>query len=235
MSNYFLHDGSNQKGPFTLEELIQQGIDKNTNVWKEGSPDWVKGGELDDLKTHFMSTPPPLKAPAPKAYSLPPESVKKSKSPLLYIIGIIILVAAGFALWKQNNANNNSDSLFNGSSDYGMPQREKTPEELKAELASKERNNPGEYLSVKGKYRKNLIGETVMEGVITNNATAAVFKDIKIVAEYLAPSETALGKEIFTKYEIIGPGKQVSFKFKTFAPKQTETLSLGIAGATPVE
>lgn len=235
MSTYFLHDGSNQKGPFTLEELIQQGIDKNTNVWKEGSPDWVKAGELDDLKTHFMSTPPPLKAPSPTTYSLPPEPVKKSKSTLLYIIGIVILVAAGFALWKQNNANNNSDSLFNGSSDYSTPQREKTPEELKEELASKERNNPGVYLSVKGRYRKNLIGETVIEGEITNNATVAVFKDIKFVAEFLAPSETSLGKEFFTKYEILRPGKQISFKVKTFAPKQTETLSLGIAEATPVE
>lgn len=235
MSNYFLHDGSNQKGPFTLEGLIQQGIDKNSNVWKEGSPDWVKAGELDDLKTHFMSTPPPLKAPAPKAYSLPPEPVKKSKSPLLYIIGIIILVAAGFALWKQNNANKNSDNLFNGSSDYGMPQREKTPEELKEELASKERNNPGEYLSVKGTYRKNLIGETVLEGNISNTATAAIFKDIVVKAQFLAPSGTVLSEENFTKYEILSPGRSASFKVKIFAPKQMQSVSMAVINAIPVE
>lgn len=242
MSTYFLHDGSNQKGPFTLEELIQQGIDKNTNVWKEGSPDWVKAGELDELSEHFRKVPPPLYKAEPPAFPLEEEEVKK-KSKLPYIIVLIAIVAgiAGYFIWKHNNPTYEPDTPTGSESNFGFPQsqpepvREKTPEELRTELATKEQYNPAEYIAVDGKYRKNLIGETVIEGTITNNATAAVFKDVEVKVEFLAASGTVVGEKTYTIYVKVSPSGSSPFKIKEFAPKQSESVRLAIAGATPVE
>lgn len=245
MSTYFLHDGSNQKGPFTLEELIQQGIDKNSNVWKEGSPDWVKAGELDELADHFRKIPPPLYKAEPPAFPQEEYDEVKKKSKLPYIIVLIAIITgiAGYFIWKQNNPTYEPDTPAGGESNISIPPsqpqpepvREKTPEELKAELAVKEQGNPTAYLIIIGKPRKNLIGETVLEGTITNTSTAAVFKDIEVGVSFIAPSGTMLGGKSFTVYEMLGPSQSTPFKVKVTAPKQTESIDMEVVNAVAVE
>ena len=113
--------------------------------------------------------------------------------------------------------------------------RQKTAEEIKQELAQKERENPVAYLKASGTHRKNFIGETVLEGRIINTATVANFKDIVIEADFLAPSGTSLGTKEFTRYELLGPGYDVTFRFKALAPKQTNSVSIRVVTATPVQ
>lgn len=240
MSTYFLHDGSNQKGPFSLDELIQQGIDKNTNVWKEGSPDWVKAEQLEELADHFRKTPPPLYKATPPEFVQEEEEKKKSKLPLIIILVAIVAGIAGYFIWKQNNPTYEPDMPATGDTSFvpqqqAAPVREKTPEELRQELALKEQSSPVEYLSLSGTYRKNLIGETVLEGTITNNATVAVFKDIVVKAGFIAPSGTVVGEKNFTVYVMLGPSQSSPFKVKVSAPKQSSSVSMDVVDAVAVE
>lgn len=231
MSTYFLHDGNEQKGPFTFEELINKSLSKNTNIWKEGTSSWVKAEELDELKVYLKTTSSPLTSPT-TVNAIPPMQIKpKKKFPLGYVLGFLLLGVVAVYFWNQyNNRVEDIDLILNSSTT-----KEKSPEELKAELISRERENPTRYLDVTGTYRKNLIGETVLEGKITNTATLAVFKDVVIKASYMGPSGTIISEENFTKYQLIYPRGAIEFKFKTFAPKQTETVSINIEGASPAE
>ena len=115
------------------------------------------------------------------------------------------------------------------------PVREKTVEEIKAELAQKERLTPSEYLKATGTFRKNFYGETVIEGRVDNTATMANFKDIVIEADFLAASGTSLSTKEFTRYEAVGHGYGVTFKFKTFAPDQTRSVAVRVVSAIPVQ
>jgi hypothetical protein len=136
---------------------------------------------------------------------------------------------------QSRTANNNFDNNSGASTAVAAP-REKTPEELREELAQKESESPAEYLKFTNKEaRENMIGETVMEGRIQNTATIAVFKDIVFEANFLAPSGTSLGKEKFTRYELVGPGYGVTYKFKTFAPKETKTVDMRVVSAVPTK
>ena len=99
----------------------------------------------------------------------------------------------------------------------------------------KERQNPSEYLKSQGTFRENMIGETVLEGRVDNVATMANFKDIVIEVTFLAASGTALGRKEFTRYEVVGHGYGVTFKFKTFAPAQTKSVAVRVISATPVD
>jgi TM2 domain-containing membrane protein YozV len=47
--NYYVADGSTQKGPFTIEELKGQGVRPETLVWKEGAPNWLPAGQVPEL------------------------------------------------------------------------------------------------------------------------------------------------------------------------------------------
>lgn len=58
-----------------------------------------------------------------------------------------------------------------------------------------------------------------LEGVITNNCIAATAKDIKIEVEYKTKTGTAIGREDFTVFEFIEPGKTIPIKLKLTIPE----------------
>lgn len=58
---YYLHDGDEQQGPFSLDDLKTKFITKETPVWREGFKDWTKAGALDELSSIFTSVPPSFK------------------------------------------------------------------------------------------------------------------------------------------------------------------------------
>ena len=58
MDSYFFHDGEEQRGPFTLEELKEKQIKRETPVWKKGLKDWTRANDLPELSQLFENTPP---------------------------------------------------------------------------------------------------------------------------------------------------------------------------------
>jgi len=58
MKKYFLHNGTESSGPFNFEELIAKKITKKTPVWFEGMENWKYAGEIDELQSLFVITPP---------------------------------------------------------------------------------------------------------------------------------------------------------------------------------
>ena len=61
------------------------------------------------------------------------------------------------------------------STNYSL---EPTHEDIKISLEQKEKQSPTDFLNVEGTYRQNLINQWVIEGVITNNASLATYKDV---------------------------------------------------------
>src|SRR5689334_19446477 len=105
MKKYYLHNGQNQHGPYSLEELKEQPLNKNTPVWTSDLPDWTKAGEIPALKELFLTTPPPF-AKEPKVTSAHKAGYKIGK--LLGISGIIIFVisATAFIVYKGQHTEN---------------------------------------------------------------------------------------------------------------------------------
>lgn len=60
MKKYYYTDGANSFGPFTLEELQEKKIGRETKIWFEGSADWQPAGNLPELFDLFKSVPPPI-------------------------------------------------------------------------------------------------------------------------------------------------------------------------------
>jgi Na+-transporting methylmalonyl-CoA/oxaloacetate decarboxylase gamma subunit len=118
---YFLHNGQQQLGPFSFEELKIQKLVKQNMVWCEGMENWKPAGEVDELKVLFAYVPPPL----PKIVSTPPPIVptfipaivaeKKSKKKAIFIILVIILssslliASVVFVVYKIKN---NTDTVL---------------------------------------------------------------------------------------------------------------------------
>jgi hypothetical protein len=89
MSSYYLHDGNNESGAFSIEELRQKNIKPENYVWTEGFSEWRRAKDVDELKELFIAIPPPFaKQIAPQILNSPVQNNKSSLSPLA-IIGIV--------------------------------------------------------------------------------------------------------------------------------------------------
>jgi hypothetical protein len=104
-------------------------------------------------------------------------------------------------------------------------------EEIKETLAEKEKKNPTRFLSVAGHDKKNLIGQTVVKGTLTNKATVNSYKDVEVELSFYSKTGALLEKDSETIFETIGPGKTTDFKTKYFAPKGTDSVALKVVNA----
>ena len=57
---YFYNDGSNQFGPFKLEELRSKNLSSDYHIWYEGINEWKKTTEIWELEGFLKITPPPF-------------------------------------------------------------------------------------------------------------------------------------------------------------------------------
>jgi hypothetical protein len=79
-TNYFLHDGDTQSGPFSFEECKSIELTNTFWVWKEGIKDWTHITEIEELANLIPKTPPVFNK-LPPAFDKPPV-IEKTKSTL---------------------------------------------------------------------------------------------------------------------------------------------------------
>ena len=108
----------------------------------------------------------------------------------------------------------------------------KTYEQVKETLADKEKNNPARFLTAVSRHRKNIIGQTIVIGTLTNKATVCWYKDVELHLSFYSKTAVKLDEGMETVYENIGPGKTVKFKTKYFAPKGTDSVAVVVTKAT---
>ncbi|HVF81310.1 MAG TPA: DUF4339 domain-containing protein, partial [Flavisolibacter sp.] len=61
MSTYYLHDGRNEVGPFTIDTLKKQKLTRNTPIRQEGKNNWTPAEKISGLKEQVA--PRKLKRP----------------------------------------------------------------------------------------------------------------------------------------------------------------------------
>jgi hypothetical protein len=226
-------------GPYSVEELKALAVTQTDYVWKVGLSKWMLASTIPELDELFSKNEPPPFKPyennnyntgfsknKENSYSIN-SPYKNENSTSRYIPWVIIIsLLAIVSYFIYTNTQSNSYVSPNNSTNY------KTPEQLRAELVEKERQNPSQYLSDHTTMRENLIDQKVIEGTITNTASVAAFKDMVLEVNFLSKTQTAIATKNFTIYELIEPHQTVKFKFKTYAPSETEKFEASIINAT---
>lgn len=118
MSKFFIHKDDQQQGPFTLDELKDLKIIRETMVWFEGADDWKKAIEIEELQEIFKGVPPPLQINQPeipnpiedkqiieKSKSTVDISLKKKNTSLIIIIiSFLVVGSIGTLLYLNQQA-----------------------------------------------------------------------------------------------------------------------------------
>lgn len=236
MKEYYIHDGTDQKGPMTLEDLLKSGINGETLVWYEGLEGWTPAKNLEELQLLFeRKSPPPFEQPPPAFTTTPPshsgnipspDPAKKSSGRRIYrkaiaffltIAGIVFVI---FVLERQNIGRGQTSRA--------------TYSESKMSVVDYERSHPAEFLDADGTYNPTLFGNKMkVHGTVTNKATVANFKDIVIKVAYYSATKTLINTEQFVLYEYVPAHSKKSFEWKIKPPGGTNSMSWDAINATP--
>ncbi|MDI1304062.1 MAG: DUF4339 domain-containing protein, partial [bacterium] len=158
MKKYYLHNGTENIGPFDLDELKAKAITKNTQVWYEGMEDWKNTGEVEELKSILSVVPPPI---TKKKEIKPEPAVSNTKTHWFWrmtrVLAILIIVfIAIFAFAEYMNKKNSPP----------------TYEESLMTIAEIEAAEPSTYLNATGTYKATFLGDQLkINGIIENKAT----------------------------------------------------------------
>ena len=246
MKMYYLYQGDQRQGPYTIDQLKQMQISPSVPAWTEGMTTWTQAQNIPELQAALFSTPPPF-VPAYSAGEHQMSTTERVGFTMgrnwVKALGAVVVLAALFfiirvAATPGNNANNDeraTTSDVKGASYTPEPPRPKTQAELKAELRQTEIQHPVSYISTKFSWWKNLVGETVIEGTLTNNATMAPFKDPVLRVTWLSKTNTPMRVSSYPVYEYLGPRQSVPYKLKVHGPRKAESINLAIESASVVE
>lgn len=108
MSEYYILNGSEQQGPYTIDQLRGR-VTPQTYVWREGLPDWIQAGDLPELSGLLVpegAVPPPaqgqITGTKPKDYLVESILVTLFCCMVFGILGIVYSVQANSAFSSGN-------------------------------------------------------------------------------------------------------------------------------------
>jgi hypothetical protein len=224
MKKYFLHNGTSQTGPFSVDELITQKITIDTHVWAEGFSAWTRAGDIPELRVLINSTPPPFQnaQPTPPPFtsqSTPPEiriplGRRSTLGRTLRWTAVVVLVITatliGLSVFHPT-------TLTAGSTLFSDPEKE----------------NPSTYLNADGQYHKNLIGQLVINGQVANSATHTNYRDIIIRVSYYDADHSLIEEKDYAVDVNVQYGYTKPFKVKIGdAPSKMKTCGWEVVRAS---
>jgi hypothetical protein len=113
--------------------------------------------------------------------------------------------------------------------------RRKMAKRLRTELLATEQRDPSTYLEVVGTYSRNFSRQLVLEGDIESKASIATFKDPVLSVTWYSKTQTEIGTQQYSVYELLRPQSSAHFKLETAAPGEVASVIMGVYEATPVE
>ena len=242
MKKYFYAKGDEQFGPFTIDELKDKKIERQTLIWFEGLNDWKKASEISELETLFVSMPPPLNSSTPpplqnsqqvndtiSSKTVKSSPLKKYKNIILIgVIGIFaIVIILVYNYNKRDSSNQNNDYLTSSNElnteqeteSNSSPVIEKSDKELMQELYERECNKRVDFLSGNLSYTpiyKNLLSLKV-EGLklkcsLNNSATLATIGNIKLKIDFISSTGAIITSKYVNVYDFIEPNGSIEYR-----------------------
>jgi len=205
MKTYYIHNGQQQLGPFTFEQLKEQNIKPGTPVWYDGITTWTAAKEFTELKELLSTaTPPPFRT---YQSSVPVQIQVKKKKGIAFKIGLVLAIIIAVLM------------IYN----YYQSQY---PSGVTFESATRD-------LDAGGKYSVGLFGaKATINGFIRNSSTRTNYRDATIEIKFYDKNDSYIGSDFKTINEFFPPGSSKDFQLKVDLVKGTKTLGWDVNNAT---
>jgi hypothetical protein len=148
---------------------------------------------------------------------------------LLLLAAILLIVGVYLIFFHEKGGNSNTtENVANvpaDSIDADSPLAKR-----KQQLAAEEAQ-PKDYVMISVDPKKNLLGETVIEGKITNKATYTTYKDFELMIHWNDEAGQTLDSAVEMVLESLDPGEDVEFKTKRKGPRRSKSIMMKLRDA----
>lgn len=175
MKKFYTHNGANQMGPFSIDDLRTMGITKDTPIWHEGLSDWTTADKVLALKDLWAASQPfstraayPPSDQEHQTYHNVKEGSSVGKK-LLILAGTVVLILIGIYIYNQ----------------VERQQYVNAEEDVKARI----RNNITSYVTAeRSEYQYRPIGGIFNLNISVNNNTNYIIDHVKVKVIYIKTS-----------------------------------------------
>ena len=108
---------------------------------------------------------------------------------------------------------------------------DKEYENSKEKMLEKEKENPVDFLAVTHTGKRNLIGQTVVRGVIMSKANVCSYENVRVKMLYYNKEGALVENHEEVIEGVVAPKSILNFKTKYFTPKGTDSVVLSIMEA----
>lgn len=163
MRTYYINNGKENGGPFTLDELKKQDLNKATLVWHQGMDEWKHAHDIEELNSFFIVVPPRVKQAIPTPEIEPQKTSEtilglKKNHFFLSLLFLAILLTVFVLNVIQNNKRSELD-LKNKQTEFSnekitLEQNERNEERIQEEIRKRialENNNLRRRDSINGR------------------------------------------------------------------------------------
>ena len=146
--------------------------------------------------------------PTPQQPTAPPKEPplkKKNDTGKAILISALVIIGIFAIVALMNNLSQSGSSYGLGES---YQEKVMTIEEI-------ERSQPTNFLFADGTYRETFLGNKIkVNCVITNRATVATYKDAVVRVTYYTKTQTVLGSNEYSVYEVFPPNSTKTIELK---------------------
>ena len=224
MKKYYIAKGQNQEGPYSLDQLKDLDINKDTMIWVEGNQDWLPASEFNELKEILFAGPPPI-PPKGGPNGTATTGERKRRGPV-WIIPVLVVVAglAGIAVWQLRDGSSLDESDYESEEKY--QEKVMTVREL-------EEANPVKFLEANGTYKPNIWDTKFkVDCIVESSATVATYKDVKVRFTFYSKSNTVITTDDKTFYDVFGPGARRTFTLEFMKEANEHTMGWEVIDAS---
>ena len=190
MKKYFLITGSDQEGPFDVEELKAKRITRETPIWYEGLPAWTTAGEVQELSLLISSIPPAFvkgqssKNPNAKISSSTPNQKSSTTRRVVWGLGVILLALVVVF-------------VFNAVQRQQVVTSRQTESDRQEDIKASIRNNITNYVTAERNqyYYSNLGGISGLR-ISVSNSTDYLLDNVKVKVTYIKANGDVWGNKI---------------------------------------
>ncbi len=223
MKSYFIHDGNQKRGPFTIDDLKQKGVEASTLIWFDGLEKWTEASSIQELQDIIIKSPPPLDKSSSIKQTIDKtkkiidsdiideieSKIPSKKGKRVFTWTIIVLALVGL--------------VYIGNS------------LLKKGISSTSKGNAVDSIAIinpSGVVHEDWYDKDKMyigiNGTMMNKSSVYSYKDFVVEVKYLTETNTLVDTKQYTVFQSIKPLDKINFKARLDgeAPKGSKYYSL---------
>lgn len=157
MKQYYISEGPERSGPFSLEELKDMDIRRTTMVWRNDQNKWLQAAELPELCMH-----------------LPPELPNNQSNTMVHVVYVLVILGIlGFSLLMYTRAMHVPEKPVEVKPKQDLPDDSEARKQAALEFAKREtRKRIGELITLaQSEYVTGTFGGiSELDITVSNNA-----------------------------------------------------------------